>query len=64
MARAIQKVFQVISEGEALIVNKKFTDIQFDEKMANKSGEGFLLTTNFYKSPNNTTTPPPEEWNK
>ena len=40
------------SEGEALILRKNSTKICFDEKMVNKSGKGFLLTTKFYKSKN------------
>ena len=39
-----------MSEGGALIIKNKSTEIQFDEKMANHSSEGFLLTTKFYKS--------------
>ena len=37
--------FHLWSEDEALIVNKNSTEIRFDDKMADKSGEGFLLTT-------------------
>ena len=40
------------SEGETPIIKKKSTEISFDKKMANKAGEGFILTTNFYKSTN------------
>ena len=32
---------------------EKSTETCFDDKMANKSGKGFLLTTNLYKSSNN-----------
>ena len=51
--RALQKGFQVTSEGEALILKKNSTEITFDKKMANNGGEGFLLTTKFYKSATN-----------
>ena len=44
MTQPLQKGFQVTSEGEILIIKKNPTEIYFDEKMANKSGEGFLLT--------------------
>ena len=41
-----------MSEDEALIIEKNSTEIRFDKKIVNKSGEGFLLTTNFYKRAN------------
>ena len=52
VAQSPQKGFQVASEDETLILKKNSTDIIFDEKMANKTIKGFLLTTNFYKSTN------------
>ena len=52
VTRALKKVFQVTLEYETLILKKKTTDICFDEKMANNCGEGFILTTKFYKSAN------------
>ena len=51
--RAIQKYFRVTSEGEAQILKKISTKIRSGEKMANKAGELFLLTTKLYKSANN-----------
>ena len=48
----LQKVLQVTSEGESLILLKP-TVIGFDKKMANKAGEGFKLTTKFYNISNN-----------
>ena len=41
-----------MSEGETLILREKSTKIRLDEKMTNKAGKGFLLTTKFYKSEN------------
>ena len=52
MTLAQQKGYQATSEGEYLILKKISTKIRFDEKMANKSSKGFLLTTKFYKSAN------------
>ena len=49
VAWALQKGFQLTSEGETLILKKISTVIVFDKKVANKSGKGFLLTTKFYK---------------
>ena len=46
--------FQVTSEGEALKLKRKSSKICFGKKMTNKSREGFLLTTKFYKSVNDT----------
>ena len=40
------------SEGNTLILKKKFTNIRFHKKMVKKSGQGFLLTTKFYNSAN------------
>ena len=40
-------------EGETIIRKKNSTGICFEDKIANKDGEGFLLTTKFYKSENN-----------
>ena len=39
-------------EDKALKLKKNSTEIRFDKRMANKSGEGFLLTTKFYKIEN------------
>ena len=52
MARALQESFQLTPEGETLILKKNSTKIRFDEKMANKSKKGFMITTKFYKSEN------------
>ena len=60
---ALQKGFRVASEGESLILRGNSTKISFDEKMANHSGEGFILTTNFYNSANNANILPPKERN-
>ena len=49
------------SEGEALILRKNSTKISFDDKMANKSIKGFLLTTKFYKSTNDAAPLPPKK---
>ena len=49
---AQQKGFQVMSEVQALIMTKHSTRIHFDREMANKSSEGFLITTKFYKGAN------------
>ena len=54
LARALQRVFQVMSEDETLIYKKNPTKICFDEKMASKAGKGFLLTIKFYKSAKDT----------
>ena len=43
--RALQKGLQVLSGGEALILNKNSTVISFDRKMANTGDKDFLLTT-------------------
>ena len=43
MTLAIQKVFQVMSEGDTL------PPILLKEKIENNSGKGFLLTIKFYK---------------
>ena len=53
VTRALQKGFQVKSEGDTLILKKNTTKIRFDNKMANKYGKGFVLTTRFYNSANN-----------
>ena len=53
VTRALQKSYQLTSEGEILIIKKNSTEICFDEKMENKSGRGFLPTTKFYKISNN-----------
>ena len=52
VTRALQQGFQLTSEGETLILKGK-TEICFDKKMENKSGEVFLLNTKFYKSADN-----------
>ena len=49
LTQALQKGFQVTSEGNTLILKKNSTNICFGEKMANNSGKGFILTTKFYK---------------
>ena len=41
-----------MSEGKTLILKKNSTQNRFDKKMVNKSSEGFLLTTRFYRSVN------------
>ena len=63
MDRALQKGFQVTSQGDTLILKKNSTDIHFDKKMAKRSGKGFLPTTNFYKSANNAAIYPPNKKN-
>ena len=50
----LQKVFQVTSEFESLIFKKNPTEIRFDKKMANNSGEDFywpLTSTRAQKTP-------------
>ena len=47
VTQELQKGFQVTSEGEIQILRKNSTEVCFDKKMANKVGEGFLLTTKF-----------------
>ena len=42
---------------------EKTTEIRFDEKMANKSGEGFLLNTKFYKRANDAALLAPQKRN-
>ena len=37
--RALQKSFQVTSEGEALILKKNLPKISFDKKMENNGGK-------------------------
>ena len=51
-------------EDKALKLKKNSTEIRFDKRMANKSGEGFLLTTKFYKSVNDTAILAPEKRNR
>ena len=63
VTQALLKGSKPRSEGEALILKRNSTKIRFDEKIANKSGEGFLLTTKFYKSANNTALLAPEKHN-
>ena len=43
----LQRGFHVTSEGEPLILKKFFTDICFSDKMANISGENFIVTAKF-----------------
>ena len=50
MTRVLRNIFQVTSEGEALLLKKSSTEIRFDKKLTIKASEGFLLTTKFYKS--------------
>ena len=63
MTRSLQNVFQVTSESDILILKKNSTKIRFDNKMANNSVKGFLLTTKFYKSANSTDFLVPERQN-
>ena len=42
------------SKGNSLILKTDSTKIRFDQKMANKSGKGFLLNTKFHKNANDT----------
>ena len=51
--QALQKGFQMTPESDTLIPRKNSIEIRFDGKMANKYGEGLLLTTKFYKIANN-----------
>ena len=53
MKLELKKGFNYTSEGEVLILKKNSTKIRFVKEMANNSGKGFILTTNFYKNPNN-----------
>ena len=50
--QALQEGFQITQEGEKLILKKNSIEIIFGKKMANKAGEGFILTAKFYKSTN------------
>ena len=59
--QAMKKGLQVISEVEALIINKSSTKIRFGDKMANNGGKVFQETTHFYKSPNYATVLVPEK---
>ena len=43
-----------MSEWETLIPKKNFTEICFDNKMANNGGKYFILTANFYTSAKDT----------
>ena len=52
MKRALQKNFQVTPEGKTLILKKISTEICSDNKMSNKYGEGFQLTSNLYNIEN------------
>ena len=61
MTRELQNGFQVMSEGETLIRNKNSTKICFDKKMANNSGEVFLLTIKFYNREKNAAILPPQK---
>ena len=63
MTRELQKLFQVTSEGETLILKKNSTEIRFNKKMVKNDGEGFILTINFYKSPINAVLLGPEKRN-
>ena len=47
----LKKGFQVTPLGEALILNKNSTKIHSNDKMANNSVKGFILTTKIYKNP-------------
>ena len=55
VTRALKKGLQVTSEVKTLILKKNPTMIRFDDKMTKRSGEGFILTTKFYKSTNGAT---------
>ena len=59
--QAIHAVFQVTLEGNTLILRGKSTVISFDNKLADKSSERFLITTKFYKSTNNNPFSPPKK---
>ena len=50
------------SEVEAPILKNNSTKTQLDEKMANHGSEGFILTTNIYKSANNSALLAPNKW--
>ena len=52
VTRTLQTGFHVMPEGKNLTLQKNSTKIRLDEKMTHKSGEGFILTTKFYKSGN------------
>ena len=52
MTQAPQKGFQLTPEDKTLILKKNSTEIRFDKKMTDEAGEGFKLTTKFYKSAN------------
>ena len=62
VTRSWKKGFQVTSEVEAPILKNNSTKTQLDEKMANHGSEGFILTTNIYKSANNSALLAPNKW--
>ena len=64
MTRALQKVFHVSSEGEALMIKKNLTKISLDKRMAKNGGKWFILTTKFYKSTNDAALLAPDNQNK
>ena len=47
--QAIQKSFQVSSEGKSFIIKKNSTKKRFDKKMGNNYCDSFILDTNLYK---------------
>ena len=55
VTRALQKGFEVTSEGDTLTLKKNSPNIRFDKKVANNGGEGFLITSKFYKIENDAT---------
>ena len=62
VTRTLQKYFQLTPEGKTPNIKKNPTEIRFDKKMVNKSGEVFLLTTKFYESTNNAAILVPKKW--
>ena len=51
--QAIQKSFQVMSEGKSLIPKGKYTKMNSYKNMENPNGDRFILTKNLYKKPIN-----------
>ena len=64
VAQSLQKGSWVTSERESLIIKKDYTKIHFEKEMVNHSGEGFLLTTKFYKGENDATLLEPNNQNR
>ena len=59
----LKQSFQVILEGETLILKKNPTTICFENKLVNNGSKLFLLTTKFYKSSNDTALLDPDKHN-